>query len=234
MDVGVKLAQNTDVSAAWAQEGSPKSLKYLPTSLELRAGRDRPLMEVETEMRQCKLGVTRWFAAASRPDICARLAKLASRINPLRGSGVYRINDLVRAAMGRQHGKMLEYASPSHLWGAPDFTGETTNDMRNRGKKIHCGATSSEEWSDAAYGDQSTVGKCLPEYVTGQCPIVQWTSKFPRKLAKSSLGDEVCALSEAADHMTHGICMTRLRIWRLGWRDWRTARGYSRMWRPKK
>ena len=37
--------------------------------------------------------------------------------------------------------------------------------------------------------------------LTGPCHVLQWTSKFTRKLVKSSLGGEVYAFSEMIDHM---------------------------------
>ena len=59
-------------------------------------------------------------------------------------------------------------------------------------------------WSDAAYGDQSTEGKCRLGFVIGLMSstlkgpfrILQRTYKFSRKMVKSSLGGEVFALSE--------------------------------------
>ena len=64
-------------------------------------------------------------------------------------------------------------------------------------------------WSDAACGDLSQNGKCRLGYLigsmssslTGPCHVLQWTSKFTRKLVKSSLGGEVYAFSEMIDHM---------------------------------
>ena len=38
--------------------------------------------------------------------------------------------------------------------------------------------------------------------LNGPCHILQWASKFTRKLVKSSLGGEVYAFSEMLDHMT--------------------------------
>ena len=37
--------------------------------------------------------------------------------------------------------------------------------------------------------------------LTGPCHVLQWTSKFTRKLVKSSLGGEVYAFSEMIDHV---------------------------------
>ena len=68
------------------------------------------------KLRQCKLGELCWVAAVSRPDICARLARIASRINALRGSDSYRINEPIRAAKDWQRPTVLKYASPSHPW----------------------------------------------------------------------------------------------------------------------
>ena len=64
-------------------------------------------------------------------------------------------------------------------------------------------------WPDATYGDQSTKGECRLGYVIGlmssslkgPCRILQWTSKFTRKMEKTSLGGEVYALSEMVNHM---------------------------------
>ena len=63
--------------------------------------------------------------------------------------------------------------------------------------------------SDAAYGRLSEEGRCRLGYIiglmsaslSGPCHVLQWTSKFTRKLVGSSLGGEVYAFSEMADHM---------------------------------
>ena len=65
-------------------------------------------------------------------------------------------------------------------------------------------------WSDAAYGTTTRMGKCRLGYLIGvtstnlcgPCHIIQWTSKFTRKLVESSLGGEVYAFSETLDHMS--------------------------------
>ena len=140
---------------------------------------------------QCKLGELCWLATVSRPDICARLARIASRINALTGSDVYRINDLVKTVKTWQKATQLKYAS-SLQWDDPS------------------GAMALVGWSDAAYGNTTCVGKCRLGYLIGvmssnlcgPCHIIQWTSKFTRKLVKSSLGGEVYAFSEMLDHMS--------------------------------
>ena len=67
-------------------------------------------------MRHSKLGESRRLATESRPDIGARLAKIASLIGPLRGSDVYRSNDPVRAVMAKSEGVDVKH------WKALDFT----------------------------------------------------------------------------------------------------------------
>ena len=59
-----------------------------------------------------------WVATAALPDICARPARIAPRINALRGSDVCRINELVRVAKEWRPATVLKYASSSHLWRA--------------------------------------------------------------------------------------------------------------------
>ena len=84
--------------------------------------------------------------------------------------------------------------------------GDKDGKTRQRRGKIHEGAETLGGWSDAAHADQSTTGKCRLGYVIGLMSstlrgprhIIQWTSKFTRKLAKCSLGGEVYAFSEMA------------------------------------
>ena len=48
------------------------------------------------KIRVCRgtLGKFGWLAPVSRPDICARLAQPAARVNSLQGCGIYRIDAL--------------------------------------------------------------------------------------------------------------------------------------------
>ena len=108
---GVEVAQERDFSATLTQKGLTKNLKSFPTSTEFRAGRKEPASLDEAKMRQCNLGEFCLVAAVLRPDICARVARIASRINSLFGSDVYRINGLVRAAKEQQRATVLKYAS---------------------------------------------------------------------------------------------------------------------------
>ena len=104
-------------------------------------------------MCQWKLGEPRWVATVSRLDICARLAKIASRIKSRRRSDVYRINELVRAAKEWQK-------APPHSWVSPGFEGKAKGDLGNRREKLRGGTSSVVGWSDAGYGDQLAGGKC--------------------------------------------------------------------------
>ena len=66
------------------------------------------------KLRQSKLGELRWVSAVSLPDSCARSARIASGINALCGSNMYRINELVRVAKEWQQAAAPKYASPYH------------------------------------------------------------------------------------------------------------------------
>ena len=94
----MELAQEKDFSATLIREAFSKNLQLLPTSPALWAGRMHPLMADDAKLRQCVLSDLRWVAAVSRPDICARLARIASRINAPRGRGPLRVSELVRVA----------------------------------------------------------------------------------------------------------------------------------------
>ena len=68
----------------------------------------------DVKLRHCKLGKLCWLATTanyvivnlanyvSRPDICARLARIAPRANSLQGSDVYCVDDLVKTVKLRQ------------------------------------------------------------------------------------------------------------------------------------
>ena len=103
---------------------------------------------------------------------------------------------------------MLKYGSSSKPGKASQ--GEEDAKTRKRNDKIHSGAMTPAGWSDAAYGDQSSLDKCRLGYVrglmssttSGPCHSIQWTSNFARKLVKSSLGGEVYAFSEMPGHLS--------------------------------
>ena len=76
------------------------------------------------KLRQYKLGELRWVATASRPDISARLARIAQRVNALCRSYVYRIHALVRAADAWRQAIVPKYASPSRPWRALGGSGK--------------------------------------------------------------------------------------------------------------
>ena len=159
--------------------------------------------------RQRKLGEMRWAAAVSRPDICARSARIAPRINALCGSDVNCVNGLVRVAKDWGHATALKYASPSHPWRALGRSDEVQRDLRKRGDRVHYGSTTLAGRPDAAYGGQLTEGKrrlgnvigLASSTLKGSCRILPWTSKITKTKVKSSMGGEVCALRETADHM---------------------------------
>ena len=151
------------------------------------------------KLRQCKLGESCWVAAVPRPDICARLARIASRISALCGSDVCRINERVRVAQDWQQATAPQFASPSHPWKALGCGDRAQEDLRKRGDRVHCGTATLAGASDAACGDQSAEGKCrlgsvidlMSPTLKGPRHISQWASKFAREMVRSGLGGEV-------------------------------------------
>ena len=145
----------------------------------------------------------------SRPDICARLAGIASWLDQLCASDVFRINGLVRVAKDWQQATALKYASPPRPRETSGRGDRTKQAPRNQGVKVHRGSAPLVGRPDAAYSDQSTEGKRRLGYVVGltsstprsPCRILQWTSKFTWEFVKSILGGEVYAPSEMADYM---------------------------------
>ena len=135
--VGMKLAQESDFSVTLAQDEFAKNLQLLPTSPHLIAARHETPPIEDIKLRQCMLGEICWSAAVSRPDICARSARIASRVDSLQGSDVYRINDLTKPAKVWQKAAILRYFSSSHT--DTHARGDVQRKMRQRGEKIHCG-----------------------------------------------------------------------------------------------
>ena len=74
---------------------------------------------------------------------------------------------------------------------------------------MHFGTLSQAGRPDAAYKKSLTEGRCRWGYVIGLTPpslsgprhIMQWASKFTRKLVESYLGGEAYAFGEMEDHM---------------------------------
>ena len=130
--MAVELAQGKDCSATLAQEDFAKNLEPFPTPPELRAGRKEPLSLDGFELRQSKLGELCRVATVSRPDIRARLARIASRINPTCGGEVYRINEPIRSVRERRKAAALKYPSPSRPWGTHGGGDKAKDDLRNQ------------------------------------------------------------------------------------------------------
>ena len=86
-----------DFSVMLALVDFTKNLKPLPTSSGLWDGRKNPSPMDDAKLSLCKSGELCWVAAVYRPEICARSARIASRINALCASDTYCINELVRA-----------------------------------------------------------------------------------------------------------------------------------------
>ena len=138
----MEVAQDTDFSVTLTEEDFANNMDFLPTSPKLWAGPKDPLPLAETKMPQCKSGELFRVATVSSPDICARLARMASRVNLLPGSDVYRVNDLVRAVEVRQGATVLTYASSSRLRKGLGFAEKPKDDLCHRGGKPLCGPLS--------------------------------------------------------------------------------------------
>ena len=190
MRVAIEVARGNDFSVTLTPENFAKHMNFLPASPELWAGREGPLSMDETKMRQSKLGELCSVATASRPDVCARSARIFSRANSLRGGDVYRINEPARAAGEWQKATALTYASTSHLRKRLWFDGKAEEALCRSGRNWHCGTLSLGAWSDAACEDQYTEGKCrlgsvvgsMSSSLTGPRHVLQWTPKSAEEL----------------------------------------------------
>ena len=104
-----------------------------------------------------KTGGLSWQATISRPDTCARLARIALRLNSRHGSDVSRINPLAETLRAWQQ------TAPHPLPGARrDVDGR----MRARGEKAHRGMTSIAGWRGRCRLG-NVVGLMSPAFFTG-------------------------------------------------------------------
>ena len=85
-----------------------------------------------------------------------------------------RTNELVRAVKARQQATVPEYASACRPWKTHGWGGKVRTRLRHRGEKVHSGSTSLAGRSGAAYGNQSTEGKCQLGYVIGLTPAMPY------------------------------------------------------------
>ena len=135
MRPGMELAQEKDFSVTLTREDFAKNSKPLPTSSDLRAGRKNPRSMDGTKLRRRNLGELRWTATVSR-RLGARLARIDSWPDALRGLDTYRINELVRVVKEWQRAASAKYASPSRPWKTLRSGGAAGVDLRNRGEKV--------------------------------------------------------------------------------------------------
>ena len=104
----------------------------------------------------------------------------------------------------------LMYAAPPRPRTALGFAGKVVRDRRSWVGEVPCGKKSLSAWSDAPSGDQSAGGKYCLGYViglmslslSGPFHILPRTSKFSRKLVKSSADGGVYAPSGMIDLLT--------------------------------
>ena len=131
--VGMELSQEEDFPATWTQADFAKNLKPFPTSSALRAAREESLAMDFTKLRQRKSGEVRRVIAVCPPDICALLARIASSIRPVCGSGVFRITELVRVVEDWRRATALSHAlgRSDRVRRAPRTRG-STNTLRIR------------------------------------------------------------------------------------------------------
>ena len=137
VDAGMELARGGDFSATETQDKFAKNLQPLPGSPQLWATRQKTLSVEDIKLRQCALYEICWLAAVWIPDICARLARIASRVNSLQGSDAYRVNALVTTVKMQQQAAVLKYWSSSHAGTADKGVAEGKMRQRSESWRNH-------------------------------------------------------------------------------------------------
>ena len=86
--VSVEFAQGHMSSATLTLGDFTKNSQPISPTPRLWAARQQLLSPEGVHLCHCKLGELRRLATASSPDFCARVARIASRINSLQGSDI--------------------------------------------------------------------------------------------------------------------------------------------------
>ena len=94
--IGMDVPQEDDGSVANPQTTYADLLRPIAASPSLWKDRNSPLSDEELQICQGKLGEPCWLATASRPDICARLARFSANLKSLKVIDICRINDLIK------------------------------------------------------------------------------------------------------------------------------------------
>ena len=146
----MEAPQEMDSAKKLTQEEFTSNLEPRLKSPELRAARKQLLSQKDIKSRQRELGEPPWLATVSRLAISDRPVRIASRANSPQGSGVYRINNLVRRAPLRRMAAVLKSTSSSH----PGAQARRNIGvlMRASGKRFIV-ETRSLRYENAAYGD---------------------------------------------------------------------------------
>ena len=164
----MELAQESDFPVTQTQDGFARNSRPLPPSSQAWAARRKTLSIEDVKLRQCKLGELGWLVSVSRPDICARLARITSRVNSSQGGDAYRKNDLAETVKVWQQAASLRYSSSPHL--RKPVRGDGDGETRQRGGEIHEGTMTLAGGSDAGCGDLSTQGGCRLGFEIGLMP----------------------------------------------------------------
>ena len=96
--VGAELPKGKVFSVTLTQQKLTDALQSIRATKGNWASRECPRQLGEIRRRQCKLGEACCSATVASPNICARLAPLASKVNSLKGSDIYWIDDLIKPA----------------------------------------------------------------------------------------------------------------------------------------
>ena len=110
----MELPKEKEYSARLAQAEFTSKSAPMATFPSPWAARPQSRAPGNVLRRECKLGELRWLPTVSRPDLCARPARLASKINSLPENDKYRVNDLMQTVQVWRPTAVLKCASSSH------------------------------------------------------------------------------------------------------------------------
>ena len=99
---GGEIDEAADLPVQPTQGQFTEAPNPIPITSGLQASRQRPLSMEGIRSCRRKIARLRRLATPLRSDVSARLTKMATKVDSLQGSGIYRINNHIKTAKGWQ------------------------------------------------------------------------------------------------------------------------------------
>lgn len=182
---GLKIKQNADYSVEVNQTQYVKDITAISLSRERRLTPDDPVTEPERQALRAVVGSLQYAAVNTRPDLCARLGWLQSRINHAQVSTLIEANRTLHEA--KQHADTAIHIHPIPIEELRYVAFSDASFASEKNPNSHQGMIIMAAHKDIGENARSVIN-----------PVI-WHSKKIQKVAVSTLSAEAMALAGAVD-----------------------------------